>query len=207
MTQITIETQSIKNFVIAIFAIIGFIMVALLGASYLINSGGSNNSPVTSQSSIVSAPTYPSVLTFTVLSTTTSNGKYQVTTTSGNILYFADYGLWDSMIPRATYTATLVGMDGIAYEVGSVVRISNPPDYYPASYYSYYDQSYDNGGVYYNGYSYTYHDPLVNYKENPTYWHYGNSYYQCDKVVCNKVSYKQVAGELVYNGRPPRPIR
>lgn len=188
MSQITIDMESIKHGLLIVFAVIGLIFVVGCGVVLLLspNSAPSPATTTTVQTiTTVAPPTYPSVLTFTVLSATTVNGRFQVLTTAGNILYFADYYTWNSMIPRATYTATLVGTDGVAYNVGSVVLLSYPSDYY--------DYRYDNYRI--DTYDY------------PTYWHYGNNYYQCDNRLCDQVSYKHVEGEYVRQGRPPYPIR
>jgi hypothetical protein len=203
MGQITIDTDRILHSAITILAIIGLVAVLIIGWGY-----------ITSRDSVVyatSAPTvttlpvatisYPSVLTFTVLSTTTSNGRYQVTTTSGNILYFADYATWNSMYPQNSYTATLVGTDGVGYNVGTVVWESSPYGYYNNQQvdYTYYDNLHPTR---YSGRPINYYTT----DQYPTYWYYENSYYQCDRYTCDKVSHKQADGETLHYGRPPRPL-
>jgi len=212
MGQITIDTKHIMEVVVIIFAIIGVAAIMGMGISGISNHYATIVVPVQPQVQVTSTPipvpNYPSVLTFTVLSTTTSNGHYQVTTTAGNILYFSDYTTWQSMILRATYTGTLVGTDGSAYLIGSAVLISYPMDgYYCNPYSQYCNGYYDNNG-YYGTYPYhsSYNDNNEYYSPYPTYYHYGTGYYQCDKTSCSPVAYKQVSGEIVYNGKPPHPI-
>jgi|WetSurMetagenome_2_1015567.scaffolds.fasta_scaffold86676_2 hypothetical protein len=197
MGQITIDTGKIINFFVAILAIIGLIAIIVFGVATIFSSSPSvvATPQVTSQATTIS---YPSVLTFTVLSTTTSTGRYQVLTTSGNILYFSDYETWNRMRPQGAYTATLVGMEGSAYLVGEVTTISAPYDYYNTNYYGY-----NNYGYNYNNY----YDNQPYYRDYPTYWYYGGRYYQCDKTYCDQLNSKQIKGETVYNGRPPRPLR
>lgn len=209
MGQITIDTGKIIQFIVAIFAIIGLCAIVFVGVDRLTSSGSPTVvNTVQASSNQPTTISYPSVLTFTVLSTTTSLGRYQVLTTNGNILYFNDYTTWNEMRPRSTYTATLVGTEGSAYQVGTVVLISNPYDYYSGNYYygsgNYYYDSYDN----YYGYDYHNNDYYYNRPTNyPTYWHYNGRYYQCDKTYCDPMNRKQMIGETVYEGRPPRPLR
>jgi hypothetical protein len=72
----------------------------------------------------VVTPAYPSAITYTVSFATTSGGHYCVYTTAGQSLYFKNYEAWNNQIPRDTYTADIVGMDGSAYLVENSVRIS-----------------------------------------------------------------------------------
>jgi len=191
MGQVTFNTDPFVHGLIKFLAIIGLIAVLIVGWGCV-----SDRTTVISAPSVttptVATISYPSVLTFTVLSTTTSNGRYQVTTTSGNILYFADYATWNSMYPQNAYTATLVGTDGVGYNVGTVVRISSYG-------------SYNNRQVDYTRSGY-YDSPNYASRSYPTYWYYKNSYYQCDNLVCDQVSHKQTDGETLTYGRPPRPL-
>jgi len=193
MTQITIDTNVIITGVITLFAIIGVIAI-IGGLCYFVIHSGNASTSVSSTPAVISTPSYPNVLTFTVLSTTTSNGRYQVTTTSGNILYFADYDTWNSMLLRSTYIATIVGMDGIGYEVGTVNLLSAPSDYY----YNTRNTQYWQGTAL--------HD-YSSSRDYPTYWHYNGKYYQCDRTACDFMNRKQLIGENVYEGKPLRPLR
>lgn len=202
MGQITIDTNQILHSVITILAIIGLVAVLIIGWGYITSRDTVVYTPAPAPAVTtlpVATISYPSVLTFTVLSTTTSNGRYQVTTTSGNILYFADYATWNSMYPQNSYTATLIGTDGVAYNVGSVVWKGSPYGYYQQRDYTYYDSEHP----------FNYQRPpnyMINTDQYPTYWYYENSYYQCDRYTCDKVSHKQADGELLHYGRPPRPL-
>lgn len=192
MGVITIDTSKIIGFFVACLAVVGLAAIIILGVATIFNHG--EPQVIATPDNQVTTISYPSVLTFTVLSTTTSTGRYQVLTTSGNILYFSDYATWNEMRPQGSYTATLVGMEGSAYQVGSVVMISSPYNNYYGNYY---------GNQYYNdGY---YGRSII--RDTLTYWNYGGRYYQCDNTGCDELAYKQVRGETVYNGRPPRPIR
>jgi hypothetical protein len=196
MAQITIDTNVIVSMIVGLFALIGVIAMVVLVGSYV---GQLPPSPpvITPEVVPVEIPNvvtipYPSVLTFTVLSTTTSNGRYQVTTTSGNILYFKDYAEWYRMYPRSTYTATIIGSENGAYQVDTVTLLSG---YYG----NYYGEQ--------NGYRYGSQNIRYVAQDLPTYWHYGNKFYQCDRVVCDPMMRKQIIGEIINEGRPPRPIR
>lgn len=197
MGVITIDTGKIVNFLFACLAVVGLAAILIFGIAAIFNHG-EPQILATSTSNQVTTIAYPSVLTFTALTTTTSTGRYQVTTTNGNILYFPDYYTWNQIEPRGTYTATLVGMEGSAYQVGTVIMISSPYNYYGDSY----GNSYYNNG-YYND---EYHGRSI-IQDTLTYWHYGNRYYQCDRSYCDELATKQIRGETVYDGRPPRPVR
>jgi len=180
MVQIVIDTNKIIEKISLLFAIVGFITIAIITGFGIAGYAMQLDDPVITIPAIV-APTYPTVFTFTVLSTTTSNGRYQVTTTGGNILYFENYVTWNRMYPQYTYTATLIGMDGIGYKVGTVNLISTNDNYYT--------------------------HPTARYNDLPSYWRYGGKFYQCDTTACDPMTYKQIAGGYVNEGRPPRPIR
>lgn len=222
MVEVTVDTKVIGDLIIKILACIGVIAIAVVMVAGIMNvrSAAIPATPVPVPTivptpvptpaptpAVITAPAYPSVLTFVVLSATTSNGKYQVTTTSGNMLYFLDYATWSVIRPRATYTATLVGMEGSAYQVGTVNLLRSPIDYYYNSLNTYY---YGSSTPYYYDEPYDYNYDRSNYysgTDYPTYWHYGSRYYQCDKVGCDPMNYKQTIGEIVHQGYPPRPIR
>lgn len=192
MGQVTIDTDRIVHSIIKILAIIGLIAVLLIGWGYVNENHTSVSTPVVTTPTVATI-SYPSVLTFTVLSTTTSNGRYQVTTTSGNILYFSDYQTWDSMYPQNSYTATLVGTDGVGYNVGTVTWIGSPYGYY---------------GNHQQVHYYTQPDDYYAWKpyEYPKYYYYDGNFYQCDRYVCDEISYKQAIGENLNYARPPRPL-
>jgi hypothetical protein len=117
-------------------------------------------------------PSYPSVITFTVLSTTTSSGRYQILTTAGQILYCNNYYAWNGIEPQNSYTATVTGTDGSAYIISDPVLI--------AQHYS--SVNYGN-----------------NY---PQYYSYNGRYYQTDGKTIDEVSWKQVYGEKIIYGKP-----
>jgi len=180
MAQIVIDTNKIVEKVSLLLAVVGLIAIVIITGFGVIGYITHQDIPVIT-TPVVTAPAYPTVFTFTVLSTTTSNGRYQATTTGGNIMYFADYMTWNRMYPQYTYTATLIGMDGIGYKVGTVNLISTNDNYYT--------------------------HPTTRYTDLPSYWRYGGKFYQCDTTACDPMTYKQIAGEYVNEGRPPRPIR
>ncbi|MDD3019808.1 MAG: hypothetical protein PHX61_02355 [Alphaproteobacteria bacterium] len=123
-------------------------------------------------------PAYPSVLTYTVLSMTTSTGHYQVTTTAGQILYCSDYADWNSHNLQDTYTSSITGMDSSAYLISNPVLI--------AQHYSYinYRDSY--------------------YYDSVRYYNYNGQYWQCDWNTCDQVTWKQARGQHIYYGKPPQ---
>lgn len=122
---------------------------------------------------VTSVPSYPSVITFTVLSTTTSSGHYQILTTAGQILYCNNYYAWNGIEPQDSYTATVTGTDGSAYIISDPVLI--------AQHYS--SVSYGN--------------------DYPQYYSYNGRYYQTDGRTVDEVSWKQTRGERIIYGKPP----
>lgn len=121
---------------------------------------------------VTSVPSYPSVITFTVLSTTTSSGHYQILTTAGQILYCNNYYAWNGIEPQDSYTATVTGTDGSAYIISDPVLI--------AQHYS--SVSYGN--------------------DYPQYYSYNGRYYQTDGRTIDEVSWKQAQGERLIYKKP-----
>ncbi len=121
---------------------------------------------------------YPQVLTFTVLSTTTSSGHYQIKTTSGQLLYCSDYYVWNGFFPGNTYTAEIDGMEGDAYRISKVVFIG--------------------------GNDHNYVEPVEYFPEYPRYYYYNGVYYQDggDGDI-DEISWKQARGERIIYGKPP----
>ena len=134
MTQIIIETDDIKRALK--WVLIGMLIIGLVAATGVIAYTEGRNSVLATQtrqqedialpvtpSTPVPAPAFPVTLTFTVLSTTMGNGIYQVTTTSGQTLIMSEFYTWNEMFPRGTYTATVTGMSGSSYIIGSVTSL------------------------------------------------------------------------------------
>jgi hypothetical protein len=121
MAEITIDSNKVFKAALMVIGVIALIAI-VGGGAYLLGSHAISGTLLQP-----STPAYPSVLTFTVLSTTTSTGHYQVLTTAGNILYMPDYTTWNMMYPQSTYTATITGSDGVAYYVSSVTRAGYSP--------------------------------------------------------------------------------
>ena len=99
-----------------------------------------SGNPVTTNA----AQSYPTTITYTVLSTTTSTGHFQIYTTDGKILYCMDYYDYNLHNPCDTYTATVTGMDGTAYLITTPQVIA-----YGSDLYDQYPQYYNYGGRYY----------------------------------------------------------
>jgi hypothetical protein len=188
MPPVTIDTDKIKDFALGVLAIIG--LIAICGMICVCYVSMFYPHQTTVPVSVAQTPTptpvptqvqisYPTVLTFTALSTTTANGRYQITTTQGQILYISDYTTWNAIELQATYTATIVGMDGSAYDVGEINLINRRYQYW---------QNY-------------------NYNDGVKYYRYLDNYYQCDYNSCDHVSWKQASGERVIEGYPPRGVR
>lgn len=127
----------------------------------------------------IPTPAYPSVLTYTVLSMTTSTGYYQITTTAGQILYCSDYADYLSHDLQDTYTSSVAGTEGPAYLIKDPVLI--------AQHYSY--TNYRQG-------------PYYDY-DSVRYYNYNGQYWQCDGNLCDLVSWKQTRGERIIYGKPP----
>jgi hypothetical protein len=126
----------------------------------------------TAAPTVVPIPSYPSAITFTVLSTTTSSGRYQILTTAGQILYCNNYYAWNGIEPQDSYTATVMGTDGSAYIISDPILI--------AQHYS--SVNYEN-----------------NY---PQYYSHNGRYYQTDGRTIDEVSWKQAQGERLIYKRP-----
>ena len=139
--------------------------------------------PTPSQPTPIVTPTplptssYPSVLTFTVLSTTTSTGHYQIKTTAGQVLYCSDYYVWNGFSPGNTYTADIDGTEGEAYLISKAVFIG--------------------------GNEHNYVEPVVYFSDYPRYYYYNGIYYQYDGDDVDEISWKQARGERIIYGKPP----
>ena len=169
-------------------AIVGVIVLALicigLGIYGAGHSAGLSETKTTEIAAIATpvptvvatASPYPPAITFTVLSTTTSSGHYQVLTTTGQILYCNNYYSWNGIEPQDSYTATVTGTDGSAYLISNPVMI--------AQHYSY------------TNYRDSYYDSV-------RYYNYNGQYWQCDGNLCDLVSWKQTRGERIIYGKPP----
>jgi hypothetical protein len=183
MSQIIIETDTIKKGILYLFAFVGVIAilgVLVMGISdrYSLPPAEQTVIPV-AEPVATPAPTavpiaqptsaYPTIIQFTVLSTTVANGHYSVFTTLGQMLYLPDYYSWNSLWPRSTYVATITGVEATGALDVSTIKLISTPYSYP---------------VYF-------HDPNSN-----TYW-------QWDGYTADKISYKQVRGEQLIEGMPP----
>jgi hypothetical protein len=119
---------------------------------------------------------YPTVIEFTVLSTTVTNGHYTVYTTTGQTLYMPDFYSWNSMLPQNTYTATITGAEANGALDASTVNLISL--HYPTAI----------------GQLYSY----------PVYYHYNGMYYQYDGHSSTQVAQKEVIGQRVIVGQPPK---
>ncbi|HVP96807.1 hypothetical protein [Methanoregula sp.] len=139
MSQLVIETDTIKKGVLYFFAVAG---IAIIGCwigmgfvNYCLNEAAElTTAPAvasaTDSASTVASPVqqYPYDMEFTVLSTTSANGHYQVETTTGSILYVPDFATWNSLLPQDTYAATITGIEANgALDAGTVSRASSSP--------------------------------------------------------------------------------
>jgi len=189
MSQLVIETETIKKAGLYLFAILGIVIIGgLIGMSlvdhYILQKTQQSSVPAvtavtapapTVVPTVVPTQSYPSVITYTVLSMTTSTGHYQILTTAGNILYCTNYYDWYSQQTQDTYTATVTGTDGSAYLIANPILIA---------------QHYNH---------------IVYFPEEPRYYEYNGRYWQCDRTSCDPIQYKQVRGERVIHGQPPFP--
>ena len=150
MTQFTFDTDKhLKWIAFGIIAILIFGM-AINYSYYAGKDAGAATvtiiTPAPTPEPTSAIPTYPSVLTYTVLSTTTASGHYQVITTAGQILYFNSYYDWNGQEPQNAYTATVTGTSGSAYLISDPVLIAQHPR---SVYYPEYPKFYKYGGKYY----------------------------------------------------------
>jgi hypothetical protein len=181
MSQVVVETDTIKKTVLYFFAIAGIAIIgAMIGMSIvdhyiqqqvqptIVTGAAPATAPApTVVPIVVPASVYPTVIEFTVLSTTVAYGHYSVYTTTGQTLYLSDFYSWNSLLPRNTYTATVIGTEANgALDVSMIHLISAPPVY-------------------------------------PVYYFYDEHYYQYDGYTVDPISYKQVHGERVIYGKPP----
>lgn len=136
---IAVNLGSTKKIIMNIFAIIGFLTVLVIIIGVLLYPPINNEPvaipvtpaptpvPVVTVTQVV--PTYPQVITFTVLAMTTGTGHYQIMTDMGDILYLQYYKEWSEMTPRAGYTANIVGQDPDtgAYYISNVYMMRQAP--------------------------------------------------------------------------------
>jgi hypothetical protein len=139
MSQLVIETDTIKKGVLYFFAIAGIAIIGCLIGMNMINyfislpaqpTSAPAAAPATAAAAAAASPEqqYPYVMEFTVLSTTSANGHYQVETTAGNILYVPDFTTWNTLWPQATYAASITGVEkNGALDAGTVSRASSSP--------------------------------------------------------------------------------
>jgi hypothetical protein len=150
-------SEGIKS-VLAIIGVVALILLVFAGG-ILVASHQATQTVVTVQE-VVPAPTPvpapvsvpavipPTVLTYTVLSTTTYAGHYEVFTTTGTVLYCMDFVTWNRQFPQNTYTATISPNGDGTYTIETTTLISVSPTYENPVYYTY-------GNYYYrcDGYS------------------------------------------------------
>ena len=146
MSEIKISTESIGKALIytaLVVAILFAVAVGCYSAGRLQGQDAASiATPAAAQPVTVATPSpYPYVLTFTVLSTTTSNGAYEVFTTTGQHLYLQDYYTWNGMYPRDTYTGTITGQNGAAFTIVDVHLMSRYYDRQPTDYWQPYGNS------------------------------------------------------------------
>lgn len=139
------------EFATTVFAIVGFGVILIAAVAYGIEH---TTSPATSVVASIPTPvitpaqSYPTVMTYTVLSTTTSAGRFQIYTTDGKILYCMDYYDYNLHNPQDTYTAMVTGREGEAYLISTpqvIAYHSDPYDQYP-QYYTYGGRYYQTNG-------------------------------------------------------------
>jgi hypothetical protein len=138
MSQIVIDTDAIKKAILYFFAVVGvlaIVSIIVMGAvnHYSIQQAQQTivpvSAPATALTPTVASPIqqYPYVIEFTVLSTTVANGHYEAIATSGQIFNLPDFNSWNSLWPRNTYTATVIGAEADGtLNVGTVNRLSSP---------------------------------------------------------------------------------
>ena len=136
--------KDIGTFLLFGFAIFGLGCAAAIGITAIATAISAH--PADTLPTPVTTPvqSYPTTITYTVLSTTTSTGHFQIYATDGKILYCMDYYDYNINDPQNTYVATVTGMDGNAYLISSPQIIAYGSDLYPQ-----YPVYYNYGGKYY----------------------------------------------------------
>ncbi len=134
MSQLVIETDTIKKGALYFFAIVGIAIIGCVMGMNIVDHYSSLQAQQTvapaaaadtAPAPTVAQATYPATLEFTVLSATVSNGHYTVYTTAGQTLYLPDFNSWNSMLPQDSYSATITGAEtNGALDVGTVNRAS-----------------------------------------------------------------------------------
>ena len=153
MSQLIIETDAIKKAILYFFAIVGGLAIVSMIIMGVVDHYSSQQAqqtivpaaaPATTPApTVVPTSAYPTIIEFTVLSTTAANGHYSVYTTTGQTLYMPDFYSWDSLWPQNTYTATITGIEtNGALDVGTINLVSIIPTYpiyyhYNLRYYQY----------------------------------------------------------------------
>ena len=112
MSEIRISIESLGKALIYTALVVAILFAVAVGCYSAGRLQGQDASPIAaptaSQPVTVATPSpYRYVLTFTVLSTTTSNGAYEVFTTTGQHLYLQDYYTWDTVCTRGIRTPGL----------------------------------------------------------------------------------------------------
>jgi len=144
---------------IGLAILIGIFILAVIGAVAVAWSNGHSSGvqegianvptatptpvPTPTPTPVVSTAFTPHVTQFTVLSTTLTNGRYQIQTTDGRVLDTSTYAEWQTIAPRYTYTATVYGTIWGEEEINGVYVIGRPA--YPDNYVRYY-----HNGQYYS---------------------------------------------------------
>jgi len=177
MSQLIIETDTIKKVVLYFFAIVGVLAIINMIAMGVVDHNCQQQeqqtiipatAPVTTPApTVVPTSAYPTVIECTVLSTTRANGHYSVYTTTGQTLYMPDFYSWNSLWPQYTYTATITGAEtNGALDVDTITLISTP-------------------------------------STNPVYYHYNLNYYAYDGHIVTPTVRKDTIGHRVIEGMPP----
>ncbi|MFA6363905.1 hypothetical protein [Methanoregula sp.] len=135
MSQIVVETDTIKKAVLYFFAIAGIAIIGCMVGMSIVDRYSSlqaeqtvipEAAPDTIPEPTVAQTVYPTIIEFTVLSTTVANGHYSVYTTAGQTLYMPDFYSWNHLLPRDTYSATITGAEANgALDVATVNRVAS----------------------------------------------------------------------------------
>jgi hypothetical protein len=138
--------------VLAPVAIILLIVTVIVGSILVLQDIQHKNEQISNLQDLVSkqivvvqptpvptpTPAVPTTIVFTVL-TTTASPNYEVTTTTGQILFCTDYYTWNALVPRSTYSAVISGStisSPVLIRSGNdeMVQYSNyPTNYYPVN--------------------------------------------------------------------------
>ena len=146
--KFNIDLATVGKILVIILAIIGVLALAIVASGTVLTHIAQPITPDPTQVPTpipTPTPVPTQTITFIPISTTVSNGQYQVFTTTGLTLVCSDYYVWNGIEPQYLYSATET--NGIITEV-HLISIPNN-DQHITYYGNDYPYFYEYGGRYY----------------------------------------------------------